>query len=113
MAAKIYTIPQSVLVVIYTPALAVLLIKRADAEDFWHAVTGAKYRRAAQPRVTPGRGARGETRRARGGPVGGVPWGVPAAERVVEFRGVAPHMRAILQQPLAALGEIHFAAPCR
>ena len=35
-------IPQSVLVVIYTPALDVLLIKRADAADFWQSVTGSK-----------------------------------------------------------------------
>lgn len=35
-------IPQSVLVVIYTPALEVLLIKRADADDFWQSVTGSK-----------------------------------------------------------------------
>ncbi|MBV5299827.1 MAG: dihydroneopterin triphosphate diphosphatase [Rhodoferax sp.] len=35
-------IPQSVLVVIYTPALDVLLIKRADADDFWQSVTGSK-----------------------------------------------------------------------
>jgi dATP pyrophosphohydrolase len=35
-------IPQSVLVVIYTAALDVLLIKRADAPDFWQSVTGSK-----------------------------------------------------------------------
>ncbi|HCY15846.1 MAG: dihydroneopterin triphosphate diphosphatase [Curvibacter sp. GWA2_64_110] len=40
--SKPYKIPQSVLVVIHTPALEVLLIKRADAEDFWQSVTGAK-----------------------------------------------------------------------
>ncbi len=39
---KIFKIPQSVLVVIYTPALDVLLIKRTDAADFWQSVTGAK-----------------------------------------------------------------------
>ena len=37
-----WKIPESVLVVIYTPALAVLLIRRADAEDFWQSVTGSK-----------------------------------------------------------------------
>src|SRR5450830_372502 len=37
-----YKIPQSVLVVIYTPALDVLLIRRADAADFWQSVTGSK-----------------------------------------------------------------------
>lgn len=40
--AKHYKIPESVLVVIYTPTLDVLLIKRADATDFWQSVTGAK-----------------------------------------------------------------------
>ena len=35
-------IPQSVLVVIYTEALDVLMIKRADAEAFWQSVTGSK-----------------------------------------------------------------------
>lgn len=37
-----FKIPQSVLVVIYNPALEVLLIKRADADDFWQSVTGSK-----------------------------------------------------------------------
>lgn len=37
-----HKIPQSVLVVIYTPMLDVLLIKRADAADFWQSVTGSK-----------------------------------------------------------------------
>ncbi len=39
---KTFKIPESVLVVIYTPALDVLLIKRADAVDFWQSVTGSK-----------------------------------------------------------------------
>ena len=37
-----FKIPQSVLVVIHTPALEVLLIKRADVPDFWQSVTGSK-----------------------------------------------------------------------
>lgn len=38
-----YKIPQSVLVVIHTPALDVLLLRRADiSEDFWQSVTGSK-----------------------------------------------------------------------
>lgn len=37
-----FKIPQSVLVVIYTPSLEVLLIKRADVADFWQSVTGSK-----------------------------------------------------------------------
>jgi dATP pyrophosphohydrolase len=38
-----YKIPQSVLVVVHTPGLDVLLIRRADsAEPFWQSVTGSK-----------------------------------------------------------------------
>jgi len=37
-----FKIPESVLVVIYTPALEVLLIKRADAPEYWQSVTGSK-----------------------------------------------------------------------
>lgn len=40
--AKAFKIPQSVLVVIHTPAREVLLIQRADAPDFWQSVTGSK-----------------------------------------------------------------------
>ena len=36
-----YKIPQSVLVVIHTPVLEVLLIRRADAHT-WQSVTGSK-----------------------------------------------------------------------
>ena len=52
-----YKIPQSVLVVIYTPALDVLLIERADSVGFWQSVTGSKdranerYRTAARREV--------------------------------------------------------------
>lgn len=35
-------IPESVLVVIYTPALDVLLIERADVPGYWQSVTGSK-----------------------------------------------------------------------
>jgi len=38
-----FKIPESVLVVIYTPTLDVLLIRRADTDDeFWQSVTGSK-----------------------------------------------------------------------
>jgi len=37
-----FKIPESVLVVIHTPALEVLLIRRADADDFWQSVTGSR-----------------------------------------------------------------------
>lgn len=39
---KPFKIPESVLVVIHTPQLDVLLIKRADHPDFWQSVTGSK-----------------------------------------------------------------------
>ena len=37
-------IPESVLVVIHTPALDVLLLERADAPGFWQSVTGSNDR---------------------------------------------------------------------
>lgn len=37
-----YKIPESVLVVIYTAALDVLLIERADKPGYWQSVTGSK-----------------------------------------------------------------------
>lgn len=44
--AKSYKIPESVLVVIFTPALDVLLMRRADGADlgaeYWQSVTGSK-----------------------------------------------------------------------
>jgi dATP pyrophosphohydrolase len=36
-----YKIPESVLVVIHTPAMEVLLIERADRPGFWQSVTGS------------------------------------------------------------------------
>ena len=43
MPRKPYKIPESVLVVIHTPALGVLLIRRADVTaDYWQSVTGSK-----------------------------------------------------------------------
>jgi dATP pyrophosphohydrolase len=42
LATMAHKIPESVLVVIHTPALDVLLIERADASAFWQSVTGSK-----------------------------------------------------------------------
>jgi len=39
-----HKIPESVLVVIHTPALDVLLIERADKPGYWQSVTGSKDR---------------------------------------------------------------------
>ena len=37
----VFKIPESVLVIIHTPALEVLLIERADNPSFWQSVTGS------------------------------------------------------------------------
>src|SRR6476661_4088678 len=42
LSTKPFKIPQSVLVVVHTPALDVLLIHRVDAAGFWQSVTGSK-----------------------------------------------------------------------
>ena len=42
MPHRCYKIPESVLVVIHTPALDVLLIRRADSGEHWQSVTGSK-----------------------------------------------------------------------
>jgi dihydroneopterin triphosphate diphosphatase len=42
MATDTHKIPESVLVVIYTPELDVLLIERAKQPGFWQSVTGSK-----------------------------------------------------------------------
>jgi dATP pyrophosphohydrolase len=42
MSERSFKIPESVLVVMYTPGLDVLLIERADSRGFWQSVTGSK-----------------------------------------------------------------------
>lgn len=42
MTTRPYKIPESVLVVIHTPAREVLLIERADKPGYWQSVTGSK-----------------------------------------------------------------------
>ncbi|MBE7369458.1 dihydroneopterin triphosphate diphosphatase [Ramlibacter pallidus] len=61
MSARPFKIPQSVLVVIHTPALDVLLINRADAPEFWQSVTGAKDREDESFEETAIREVREET----------------------------------------------------
>ena len=41
-AQRAYKIPESVLVVIHTPALEVLMLERADRPGFWQSVTGSR-----------------------------------------------------------------------
>lgn len=47
-----HKVPESVLVVIHTPALDVLLIERADKPGFWQSVTGSKDTPGELPRDT-------------------------------------------------------------
>ena len=42
MTGRTYKFPQSVLVVIHTPALDVLLLERADRPGYWQSVTGSR-----------------------------------------------------------------------
>ncbi|MCJ0765091.1 dihydroneopterin triphosphate diphosphatase [Variovorax terrae] len=56
-----FKIPESVLVVIHTPALEVLLIQRADAAAFWQSVTGSKDRAGEAWRETAVREVAEET----------------------------------------------------
>jgi dATP pyrophosphohydrolase len=59
--AATFKIAQSVLVVIHTPALDVLLIRRADADAYWQSVTGSKDREDEAFRDTAIREVREET----------------------------------------------------
>ena len=57
-----FKIPESVLVVIHTPALEVLLIRRADTPaEFWQSVTGSKDTEAEDLRETAWREVLEET----------------------------------------------------
>lgn len=56
-----YKIPESVLVVIHTPALQVLLIERADHPGFWQSVTGSKDSEGEDLRTTAAREVLEET----------------------------------------------------
>jgi dihydroneopterin triphosphate diphosphatase len=56
-----FKIPESVLVVVYTTALEVLLIERADAPGFWQSVTGSKDTWDEPFEVTAAREVREET----------------------------------------------------
>ena len=61
-------IPESVLVVIYTPELDVLLLERADRPGYWQSVTGSKDRVDEPLRETAIREVAEETGIAVGGP---------------------------------------------
>lgn len=57
----VFKIPESVLVVIHTPALDVLLIERADHPGFWQSVTGSKDSLQEELRLTAQREVLEET----------------------------------------------------
>ena len=63
-----HKIPESVLVVIHTPALDVLLIERADKPGYWQSVTGSKDALDEPPAVTARREVFEETGIAIGSP---------------------------------------------
>jgi dATP pyrophosphohydrolase len=75
-SAKPAKIPESVLVVIFTPALDVLLIERADVPGFWQSVTGSKDSLAESPAETCIREVAEET----GIVVGDAPGTVPRSQ---------------------------------
>jgi dATP pyrophosphohydrolase len=56
-----FKLPVSVLVVIHTPALEVLLIRRADHAEFWQSVTGSVDAEDADLRHTAAREVQEET----------------------------------------------------
>ena len=58
---KVFKLPFSVLVVIHTPALEVLLIRRADHAEFWQSVTGSVDAEDADLRHTAAREVQEET----------------------------------------------------
>ncbi|WP_151448071.1 dihydroneopterin triphosphate diphosphatase [Lacisediminimonas profundi] len=61
MQERTHKIPESVLVVIHTPELDVLLMERADRQDFWQSVTGSKDFPEEELRTTAVREVQEET----------------------------------------------------
>lgn len=61
MAEKRFKRPESVLVVVYTRNGKVLLLRRADAPDFWQSVTGSMEWGDERPAETAARELREET----------------------------------------------------
>lgn len=58
---KPFKIPESVLVVIYTPALDVLILERVEPTGFWQSVTGSKDAQDEPLHETAAREVREET----------------------------------------------------
>jgi dATP pyrophosphohydrolase len=85
-------IPESVLVVIHTPALDVLLLERADAPAFWQSVTGSKDRVEESLVDTCLREVREETGIVVG--AGGIPVGALRDCELVNVYEIYPRWRA-------------------
>jgi dATP pyrophosphohydrolase len=101
VTAKATKIPESVLVVIHTPALQVLLIERADHPGYWQSVTGSKDRIDEPLAQTCVREVAEETGiRLVADPVPGVMGSPPPPARPLEGAG-APIV------PLSALRDWH------
>lgn len=77
-----FKIPQSVLVVIHTPALQVLLIERAQQTGFWQSVTGSLDR-------------------------GDEPWATAAQREVAEETGIRAPLAAFVDWQLSNTYEIY------
>ena len=87
-----YKIPESVLVVIHTPALDVLLLERADAPGFWQSVTGSKDSVGESLVETCVREVGEETGIVIGGP--GIPMGALRDCALVNVYEIYPRWRA-------------------
>lgn len=81
-AHSAHKIPQSVLVVIHTPALQVLLIERAQQPGFWQSVTGSLDREDE-------------------------PWVVAAQREVAEETGIQAPLAAFVDWQLSNTYEIY------
>jgi dATP pyrophosphohydrolase len=84
-------IPESVLVVIHTPALDVLMIERADAPGFWQSVTGSKDRDDEPLEETCRREVEEETGIRVGSP--GIPWAALRDWQLVNVYEIYPRWR--------------------
>src|SRR5579872_3753919 len=83
--AMAYKIPESVLVVVHTPALDVLLLERAAQPGFWQSVTGSREPADSDLEATARRELREET---------GLAGGVLSNWRITNRYEIWPQWRA-------------------
>ena len=77
-----FKLPESVLVVVHTPLLDVLLLRRAAQPDFWQSVTGSREPGDPDPEATARREPRGLWRLDAYGVLSGARAGRPADRSV-------------------------------